>query len=125
MKKFTSIAIAFLLVLSVVPAMAGDQTGSDRELVTPQVVDQAPLSFQAFSKLPATQRQDLVPLTDKELASIEGEGALIGCFGGQVLSACGNVSINPQFNGTLGGLVVDQLNGSSTNQVLGIQKLGK
>lgn len=72
MKKFTSIAIAFLLVLSVVPVMAGDQTGSDREPVTAQVVDKAPLSFQAFSKLAATERQDLVPLTDKELASIEG-----------------------------------------------------
>ena len=42
MKKFTSIAIAFLLALSVVPAMAADQTNSN-------AVDQTPATFQAFS----------------------------------------------------------------------------
>jgi len=79
MKKFTSIAIAFLLVLSVIPAMAGDQSGSAQESVTTPVVDQAPLAFQALSTLPATERQALVPLSDKELAAIEGEGVLIPC----------------------------------------------
>jgi hypothetical protein len=34
MKKLTSIAIAFLLVLSVVPAMAADQANSNREPVS-------------------------------------------------------------------------------------------
>ena len=123
MKKFTSIAIAFLLVLSVVPAMAGDLTGSDRESVTP-VVDQAPLSFQAFSKLPATQRQDLVPLTDKELASIEGEGVLIGCFGGQVQSFCGNLSNISQSNKAFFVGVAAQANIADVNQVFGIQRIG-
>ena len=61
MKKFTSIAIAFVLALSVVPAMAADQTD-----------DQVPATFQAFRNLPATEREALTPLTDKELAAIEG-----------------------------------------------------
>lgn len=61
MKKLTSIAIAFLLVLSVVPAMAGDQTDS-----------QATVSFQALSNLSTTESQALTPLTDTELAAIEG-----------------------------------------------------
>src|SRR4029453_2698908 len=68
MKKLTSIAITFLLVLSVIPAMAGDQTDS-------QAVDQATVSFQAFqafSNLSATEREALTPLTDTELAAIEG-----------------------------------------------------
>ena len=72
MKKFTSIAIAFLLALSVVPAMAADQAGSDREPVTFQALDKAPLAFQAFTKLPAMEREAITPLTDTELAAIEG-----------------------------------------------------
>jgi hypothetical protein len=62
MKTFTSIAIAFLLALSVVPAMAADQTNSTMESTT----------FQAFSNLSATEREALTPLTDKELAASEG-----------------------------------------------------
>ena len=72
MKTFTSMVMAFFLVLAVVPAMAADQAGSDREPVTSQVLDQAPLTFQALSKLPATEREALTPLTDTELAVIEG-----------------------------------------------------
>ena len=76
MKKLTSIAIAFLLVLSVIPAMAADQTGSDRDPVMSQAVDTAQVPFQAFSKLSATERKDLTPLTDKELAAIEGQWSI-------------------------------------------------
>ena len=72
MKTFMSMAMAFFLVLAVVPAMAADQAGSDREPVTSQVLDQAPLTFQALSQLPATEREALTPLTDTELAVIEG-----------------------------------------------------
>jgi hypothetical protein len=72
MKKFTSIAIAFLLALSVVPAMAADQTNSIMESTTSQAVDKAPATFQAFSNLSATEREALTPLTDTELATIEG-----------------------------------------------------
>ena len=72
MKTFTSMIMAFFLVLSVVPAMAADQAGSDREPVTSQALDTAPLAFQAFSKLPAMEREAITPLTDTELAAIEG-----------------------------------------------------
>jgi hypothetical protein len=72
MKTFTSIAIAFLLALSVVPAMAADQTNSPMESTTSQAVDTAPATFQAFSNLSATEREALTPLTDTELAAIEG-----------------------------------------------------
>jgi hypothetical protein len=82
MKKFTSIAIAFLLVLSVIPAMAADQTGGDREPVVSQATDAAPVTFQAFSKLSATERKDLTPLTETELAAIEGQwGGFNTCNG--------------------------------------------
>jgi len=59
MKKLASIAIAFFLVLSAIPAMAADQVGDTS-------------TFQAFSNLPAAQRDTLTPLTDTELAAIEG-----------------------------------------------------
>ena len=72
MKTFMSMAMAFFLVLAVVPAMAADQAGSDREPVTAPALDQAPLTFQALSTLPATEREALTPLTDTELAVIEG-----------------------------------------------------
>src|SRR5262245_55802513 len=82
MKKFTSIATACLLVLSVIPAMAADQTGSTNEPVMSQAVDTAPVPFQALSKLSATERKDLTPLTDTELAAVEGHGFFI------VIAAC-------------------------------------
>ena len=90
MKTFTSMVMAFFLVLAVVPAMAADQAGSDREPVTAQVLDQAPLTFQALSKLPATEREALTPLTDTELAVIEGSF--------DVCIACLNIAIVNQVN---------------------------
>jgi hypothetical protein len=81
MKKFTSIAIAFLLALSVVPAMAADQT-----------VDQVPATFQAFSNLSATEREALTPLTDKELQAIEGS------FFDDVCVVCLNIATVNQAN---------------------------
>jgi hypothetical protein len=105
MKKFTSIAIAFLLMLSVIPAMAGDQTGSAP--VMSQAVDKAPPSFQALSKLSVTQRQALTPLTDKELASIEGS---------QVCVACINAAVVTQVNACVDCAFVEQRNYSSITQ---------
>lgn len=90
MKTFMSMAMAFFLVLAVVPAMAADQAGSDREPVTAPALDQAPLTFQAFSKLPATEREALTPLTDTELAAVEGSFDL--CI------ACLNIAIVTQTN---------------------------
>ena len=66
MKKLATIAIAFFLVLSAIPAMAGDKVGDTS-------------TFQAFSNLPAAQRDTLTPLTDKELAAIEGGDTCTGC----------------------------------------------
>jgi len=111
MKKFTSIAIAFLLVLSVIPAMAGDQTGSDKELVQSQAVDQAPVTFQAFNKLSATERESLTPLTDKELAAVEGSG-----FDLAVCVICANIAIIDQANVALFSEDVTQLNAAAVSQ---------
>jgi hypothetical protein len=90
MKKLTSIAIACLLVLSVVPAMAVDQAGSNREPVMSQAVDKVPVTFQAFSNLPATEREALTPLTETELASIEGSS--------DICITCLNLAIVTQTN---------------------------
>ena len=90
MKKFTSIAIAFLLALSVVPAMAADQTNSIMESTTSQAVDKVPATFQAFSNLSATEREALAPLTDTELAAIEGNFS--DCIG------CPNIAVVTQTN---------------------------
>ena len=92
MKKFTSIAIAFLLALSVVPAMAADQTNSPMESTTSQAVDQAPATFQAFSNLSATEREALTPLTETELATIEGS------FLDDICVVCLNIAIVEQTN---------------------------
>ena len=94
MKTFMSMVMAFFLVLAVVPAMAADQAGSDREPVTSQVLDQAPLTFQALSKLPATEREALTPLTDTELAVIEGSRV-------DVCILCLNAAIVDQTNAAL------------------------
>ena len=92
MKKFASIAIAFLLALAVVPAMAADQTNSAMESTTSQAVDKAPATFQAFSKLSATEREALTPLTETELATIEGS------FFDDVCVVCLNIAIVEQTN---------------------------
>jgi bacteriocin-like protein len=108
MKKFISIAIAFLLVLSVIPAMAGDQTGSGKEPVMSQepimsqAVDQGPVTLQAFSKLAATEREALTPLTEKELASIEG--------GLCIFSICTNAVVIGQANASVLSVGVVQTN---------------
>jgi hypothetical protein len=55
MKTVISAAVALALVLSVVPAIAGD-------------------TFQALSSMPAGEQGLLTPLSDEQLATIEGEG---------------------------------------------------
>jgi len=95
MKIFTSIAIAFLLALSVVPAMAADHTNSAMESTTSQAVDKAPATFQAFSNLSATEREALAPLTDKELAAIEGS------FFDEICVVCLNIASVTQTNASV------------------------
>ena len=102
MKTFTSMALACLLALAVVPAMAADHTNSPMESTTSPAVDQAPATFQAFSNLAATEREALTPLTDKELAAIEGS------FLDDLCVVCLNLAIVEQTNAAaqtaLGGL---------------------
>ena len=59
MKTVISVGIALALMLAVAPAMAGDTD-----------------TFQAFSKMAVGGEQQLLtPLSDEQLATIEGEGA--------------------------------------------------
>jgi hypothetical protein len=125
MKKFTSIAIAFLLALSVVPAMAADQAGSDREPVTFQALDKAPLAFQAFSKLPAMEREAITPLTDTELAAIEGSrvDVCVVCLNLAVITQTnvntGNatgVGVGGFFGNGTGVGIIDQSNSAKVDQ---------
>ena len=121
MKTFMNMAMAFFLVLAVVPAMAADQAGSDREPVTSQALDQAPLTFQAFSKLPATEREAITPLTDTELALVEGSSI-------DVCVVCLNIAVVPQVNIAVAvgagvgykasgiGIVGDQTNAAAVSQ---------
>jgi hypothetical protein len=62
MKTVISVGIALALMLSVAPAMAGDTD-----------------TFQAFSKMAAGEQEILMPLSDEQLATIEGEDVCIGC----------------------------------------------
>jgi hypothetical protein len=62
MKTAIGFALAIALALSVVPAVAND-------------------SFHAFSTLPALEQASLTPLSDDQLAAIEGEGFEVNkCF---------------------------------------------
>ena len=57
MKTVISVAVALALVLSIVPAFAGD-------------------TFRALSSMPAGEQELLTPLNDEQLAAIEGENIL-------------------------------------------------
>jgi len=64
MKTVISVGIALALMLSVAPAMAGDTD-----------------TFKAFSKMAVGGEQALLtPLSDEQLATIEGEGAEVCTF---------------------------------------------
>jgi hypothetical protein len=58
MKTVIGLAAALALTLSAVPATAGDK-------------------FQALSMIPAGERARLIPLTDDQLAAIEGENIIV------------------------------------------------
>jgi hypothetical protein len=61
MKNVIGVAIALALALSVVPAIAEEDT------------------FQAFSNMPAGEQELLTPLSDAQLATIEGSDVCIAC----------------------------------------------
>jgi hypothetical protein len=122
MKTFMSMVMAFFLVLAVVPAMAADQAGSDREPVTAPALDQAPLTFQALSKLPATEREALTPLTDTELAVIEGSfDVCLVCLNIAVvnqtnIAIAAGIGVGVFGNGSGIGAVGEQINAAAVGQ---------
>jgi hypothetical protein len=78
-------AVALALVLSVVPAIADD-------------------TFQAFSQMPVGERELVTPLSDGQLATIEGEGW------GDFCKFCSNYAAVYQANVNYGGKRVRQTN---------------
>jgi hypothetical protein len=64
-------------MLCVVPAMAGSTSS----------IDKAPGTFHALSQLPAAKHTTLTPLTDKQLAAIEGQdNVCVVCANANVLA---------------------------------------
>jgi hypothetical protein len=75
MKTIISVSIALALMLSVVPAMAGDTD-----------------TFQAFSKMAVGGEQEfLTPLSDEQLVVIEGAGSDFCTFCSQFASNYSNL----------------------------------
>jgi hypothetical protein len=89
MKTVIGVAIALALALSVVPAIAEENT------------------FQAFSNMPAGEQGLLTPLSDEQLAAVEGEGVEICTF-------CANVAEVYQANVNFG--IASQTNLAVVNQ---------
>lgn len=83
MKNLVIAVVALAVALSVVPAMAGDQSVGGKE----------PAMLQALSKMPAPERMALATMTDKELASVEGARASCSFF-----ARCVNVARVRQTN---------------------------
>jgi hypothetical protein len=75
MKTAIGVVLAFALAFSVVPAVASD-------------------TFHAFSTLPAVEQASLTPLSDAQLAAVEGEGFEIE----GVCTICTNVAEVAQAN---------------------------
>jgi hypothetical protein len=93
MKFILGVVLALSLTLSVVPAMAED-------------------SFQALSKMPATDRALLTPLSDDQLVSIEG-ARIVGPINTGV-----NVAIITQLNVCIRCTDVEQANGAAPRQII-------
>jgi hypothetical protein len=94
MKKYLGLAIVVALVVSVVPALAGDGE-----------------SFHALSRLPAGEQAALTPLPDAQLATIEGTGGEV-----EVCIICLNVAEVVQTNVAVGSLFTDQDNRAYVRQ---------
>jgi hypothetical protein len=62
MKTVIGVAVALALVLSVIPATAGD-------------------TFRALSSMPAGEQELLTPLSDEQLAAVEGADYKYGRYG--------------------------------------------
>ncbi len=93
MKKYLGLAMVFALVVSVVPALAGE-------------------SFHALSPLPAVEQAALTPLDDAQLATIEG-----GDYRNiDVCIVCANVAVVEQENTAVFSRDVNQLNAAAVSQ---------
>jgi hypothetical protein len=90
MKIIIGVVLALCLTVSVVSAIADD-------------------TFQAFNKMPATDRAPLTPLSDDQLASIEGARL-------SPVNIGVNVAITPQFNVCVQCTAVIQANVAATRQ---------
>jgi hypothetical protein len=88
MKRALSLALALALTLAVVPAMAGDDEtfGS-----------QTPGMFQALSSLSSAEQAALTPLSDDQLAAIEGGNPCAGS-----INVGGNCEVSISFSATIG-----------------------
>ena len=87
MKTVISVAIALALMLSVVPAMAGD---------TPAMAGN---TFQAFTQMSADEQARLTPLDNDQLAAVEGM-----LF--DVCVRCANIAVVRQRNVNIRGAAV-------------------
>jgi hypothetical protein len=95
MRKYLGLAIVVALVVSVVPALAGDGE-----------------SFHALSRLPAGEQAALTPLPDAQLATIEGTGSEV-----EVCIICLNVATVTQVNVAVDDYV-RQLNAAAVEQAI-------
>jgi hypothetical protein len=98
MMRVISSVLLLSLVLSVVPAIADD-------------------TFQAFNKMPATDRTLLTPLSDEQLASIEGARQRLTKTLGSVNTGV-NVAIITQLNICIRCTDVEQANVAPIRQVI-------
>lgn len=90
MKVAIGLALALALALSSAPAIAGD-------------------TFQAFSSMPAPEQASLTPLSDAQLASIEGMDVCIVCSINQRIRQF-------QLNVSVLSVGVSQINAASATQ---------
>ena len=93
MRKYLGLALVVALVVSVVPALAGDGE-----------------SFHALSRLPAGGQAALTPLPDAQLATIEGTGDDV-----EVCIVCLNIAVVTQVNVAV-GKYIDQVNAAAVSQ---------
>ena len=106
MRKLILVGLALALALSVAPAMAADDgppSGTQ------------PAAFQALSKLPTLEKVAPIPMTDEQLAAIEGGLDINVCI------ICLNIAVVTQVNtcttcAAAGGVAIVQLNSTTIKQ---------
>jgi hypothetical protein len=92
MKRVSGIVLAFALVLAIVPGIAGD-------------------TFHAFSAMPAAQLFSLVPLSDEQLAAVQGKEILTNVLMPDLLQILSSLFVIPATTVSSG---MEQVNTTST-----------